>query len=136
MKRLRVAANMDNFLECMTFIESQLKLAKLDKQNTLKTLTASEELVVNVISYAYPNGEGEIEIVFEDLRDKVLIMIIDNGKEFNPLQKDTNKIDNSIEDREPGGLGILMVKKLVDQIEYEHKDGQNQLTIIKQKTDK
>lgn len=127
---------MDNFKTCMTFIEAQLEFAKMDNQNTLKTLTACEELIVNIINYAYPKGDGDIEVVFEDHGERVVITIFDNGVAFNPLQKPDTDIANSIEDREAGGLGILMVKKLMDQIHYEYKDGQNQLRISKQKAKK
>lgn len=133
MKKLKVQAVMDNYETCMTFIEAQLQSVMVDNQSAFKILTACEEVIVNVINFAYPEGDGEIEIGFEDIDVSVAITITDSGKAFNPLQEPDPDIATSIEDRDIGGLGILMVKKLMDQIDYEYHNGQNRLTIVKRK---
>lgn len=133
MKKLKVRAVAGNLMECMGFIESGLGLAKMDKQNVLKVLTACEEVIVNIINYAYPESNGDLELIFEDQGNCVSVLFIDYGNPFNPLEKPDSDIVSPIGEREVGGLGILMAKKLMDRIHYEYKDGQNRLLIIKQK---
>ncbi len=93
---------------------------------------AVEEAVVNVIDYAYPEGiEGDIEIRLMSDTRSLRVQIIDAGVPFDPTAK--AKVDTSLpaEERQIGGLGILLVRELMDSINYERIDGKNILTLTK-----
>ena len=93
---------------------------------------AVEEAVVNVISYAYPpDTEGNIEVHVSSDGDVLHYQIIDSGVAFDPTAKEKTDITLPAEDRQIGGLGILLVRELMDTINYERIDGKNILTLIK-----
>jgi sigma-B regulation protein RsbU (phosphoserine phosphatase) len=93
---------------------------------------AVEEAVVNVIDYAYPEGtQGDIEIRMMSDGDTIRFQIIDSGVAFDPTAKERADTTLSAEDRRIGGLGILLVRNLMDSINYERIDGQNVLRIEK-----
>ena len=97
-----------------------------------KLRLAVEEAVVNVIDYAYPPGiEGDIEIRFLSDGETLKTVIIDSGVAFDPTAKEKADTSLSAEDRQIGGLGILLVRELMDSINYERFNGQNILTLIK-----
>jgi serine/threonine-protein kinase RsbW len=131
LKKIRVKAKMENFAVCASFIEEQLEAAGFDDKAALKVVTACEEIIVNVVNYAYSGGEGDLEISFVDGGDLIKIIFTDRGKPFNPLEEPEADVTLPADERQIGGLGILMVKKLMDDVQYQYKDGQNMLTIIK-----
>ena len=92
-----------------------------------------EEAVVNVMDYAYPVGlEGDITIRAQWNGQRLKFIIIDEGVPFDPteaLQVDTTL---SVEERPVGGLGIHLVRQLMDSINYERIDGTNTLTLCKE----
>ncbi|MCX6282195.1 MAG: SpoIIE family protein phosphatase [Bacteroidetes bacterium] len=93
-----------------------------------------EELFTNIVFYAYDDGrDHEIILTFTRLsKDSVQIVIEDDGKEFNILEKDTsNTVNKPIEERQVGGLGIHFVKQLVNDIRYERRDGKNIVILVR-----
>lgn len=91
---------------------------------------ASEEALVNIINYAYPDKNGSIEITYDTKEDKGLeIEIIDWGIPFDPLSIPEPDIDAPIKDRTIGGLGIFFIKKLVDEVRYRRDGQRNILTL-------
>lgn len=91
-----------------------------------------EELVTNIIFYGYDDKDvHEINIQLS-LADKVIqLQIEDDGREFNPLLLAEPNIDESIEDRKIGGLGIFFVRKIMDHITYKRTNDKNILTLTK-----
>ena len=95
---------------------------------------AMEEAVVNVMEYAYPEGTvGKVNISASAEGDDVEFVISDSGTAFDPTAKDEVNIDLGVEDRQIGGLGIHLVRNIMDDIKYERKDGKNILTLYKNK---
>lgn len=93
---------------------------------------AVEEAVVNVIDYAYPTGtEGDITVNMKSDGHTFRFQIIDSGVAFDPTTKEKVDTTLSAEDRQIGGLGILLVRELMDSINYERMDGKNILTLMK-----
>lgn len=93
---------------------------------------ALEEAIANVIMYAYPEGEkGTLELTLEKKEDYLQTCISDSGTPFNPLQQPEANLSSSIEERPIGGLGIHLIKEIMDQVEYQYKDGKNMLTMTK-----
>jgi sigma-B regulation protein RsbU (phosphoserine phosphatase) len=92
-----------------------------------------DEIFSNISSYAYEQepGDVEVQIVMNNAQRSVDLTFIDSGVEFNPLRVEEPDVSLAAEDRETGGLGILMVKKLMDGVFYEYKDNKNILKIRK-----
>lgn len=104
-----------------------------DEALRFKIHLSIEEAVENVVRYAYEDGIGWME-AGTDLEDGGLTLSIeikDAGTPFNPLAREDPDITASAEERNIGGLGIFLCKKLMDEIKYEYKDGCNILTMKK-----
>ena len=115
-----------------TFIKSVMEKLSIEKTLARQLRLAIEEAVVNVIDYAYPAGqEGNIEVQIMSDGHTLKTVLIDSGVAFDPTAKEKADTSLSIEDRQIGGLGILLVRELMDSINYERIDGQNILTLIK-----
>lgn len=141
-KQFECEATIENLTDVMGFVESELEAINCDKKLQIQIVMAAEEIFVNIAHYAYgkldnngkpiPNtGTGPMTLSMEADKQKVLLTFEDKGIPFNPLKKDDPDITLPAEDRDIGGLGILMVKKSMDDISYEHKDGKNILTLVK-----
>ena len=103
-----------------------------DAALTMQMNLAIEEAVVNVINYAYPPGtHGVINIKAQANEERLKFVIIDSGTPFDPTVKDDVDISLPAEQRPIGGLGIHLVRQLMDTINYEYTDGQNVLSLRK-----
>ena len=104
-------------------------------EDTFKTLNlALEEWVANVINYAYPKGmRGHVEVT-ADVSDHVLTLVIkDHGTPFDPTQHAEVDIDAELDERSIGGLGIHLIRTIMDSVDYERTaDGYNRLTLKKE----
>ena len=120
---------LDNLFDYSSNVLKQLYFSTRD---IIMINTALEEVFVNVAKYAY-EGDGTVEIILSRDRDRVTFIFKDNGKMFNPLEKDDPDITASSDEREIGGLGIYMVKKIMDEVTYEYINNQNVLTLVKLK---
>lgn len=94
---------------------------------------AAEEIYVNVANYAYTPKQGDVRLIFTLEKDPAALTIefIDKGVPYNPLAKENPDITLSAEERQIGGLGVFMVKKSMDELYYEYKNGENHFWIKK-----
>ncbi len=133
MRELNIEALIDNLDKVIAFVDEEVD--KLDCSVKVRTQIdiAVEELFVNIAHYAYNPETGPAIVRVEVEQDPLAVSItfIDHGVPYDPLAKADPDITLSAEDREIGGLGIFMVKKSMDSIDYEYKDGQNILHIRK-----
>ena len=114
------------------FMKSAIGKLNVDTSLARQLRLAVEEAVVNVIDYAYPiDSEGDIIINMMYDGNTLRFQIIDTGVAFDPTAKQRTDTTLSAEDRQIGGLGILLVRELMDSINYERIDGKNTLTLIK-----
>ena len=92
-----------------------------------------EEVFVNIANYAYKEETGKAKVICElDSENNLLTLVFeDKGVPFDPLSKEDPDVTATAEEREIGGLGIFLTKKLMDEVRYENKDGKNILTLIK-----
>lgn len=90
-----------------------------------------EEIFVNIVSYAYGEDGGKVEIDYDVTEHGIEITFIDEGVPYNPLEQETPDLDLSAEEREIGGLGIFMVRTMMDKIDYEFKEERNCLSMQK-----
>ena len=120
---------LDNLFEYSSKLLNQLDFSSRD---VIMINTALEEIFVNVAHYAYDN-EWTVEITLSRVANNVTFVFKDSGKPFNPLERKDPNITASSDEREIGGLGIYMVKKIMDEVHYEYTNSQNVLTLIKYK---
>lgn len=114
------------------FIDAVAEEVALDMSLAMSLNLAIEEAVVNVMEYAYPDGEkGNVEIEVTVDEGWLTFIISDSGIAFDPTTKEDADTTLSAEERPIGGLGIFLVKKLMDTIEYQRTDGKNMLTLRK-----
>lgn len=126
-------AEVDAWNDASAYIESELENAEFSPKTVMQMLIASEELFVNVAHYAYPDKKGDILVGVYTDENEVKIRFTDSGLPFDPLAKEDPDVTLSAEERNIGGLGIYMVKKTMDDVSYEYKDGKNILTIVKKR---
>lgn len=116
------------------FVDEVCEDMGCDMETTMRMNLAIEEAVVNVIDYAYPSGTvGSIDINVTIYDNHMEFVISDSGTPFDPTKKEDVDISLPVEERRIGGLGIHLVRQLMDKINYERKDGRNILTLIKNK---
>lgn len=118
----------DNNDEVLQYIELKLKKRGLPQSKLEKALLASGEIFDNIASYAYAE-KGLLKIEIFAKNKQIFITFKDNGKAYNPLEQKEPDLSASTEERPIGGLGIFLVKKLADSVQYERKQGFNILTI-------
>jgi anti-sigma regulatory factor (Ser/Thr protein kinase) len=92
---------------------------------------ALEETVTNVMLYAYPNEKGKVLIEAEKTDEQITFVITDSGVPFDPTAKPDADTSLSAEERPIGGLGIHLVRQIMDKISYRREEGKNILTLIK-----
>ena len=118
--------------ELNDFVKSVTSELNLDSSLSSQLMLAVEEAVVNVMSYAYPIGtKGYVIVQAKATGQWLKFIIIDQGKAFDPTLKGEADTTLSVEERPIGGLGILLVKELMDSINYERNEGKNVLTLKK-----
>ena len=134
MSELNIEAKTENLDKVLAFVDQHLEERGCAVQVQMQIDVAVEELFVNIAQYAYAPDTGVATIRVELQEDPLVVVItfIDNGIPYNPLAKEDPDITLSAEERPIGGLGIYMVKKSMDDMSYEYKDGQNILRIKKQ----
>lgn len=114
------------------FIDAVADELGLDMSLGMSLNLAIEEAVVNVMDYAYPQGEmGEVKIDVEADDEFLTFIISDAGIPFDPTKKEDADTTLSAEERPIGGLGIFLVKQLMDEIVYEYAGNRNVLTVKK-----
>ncbi len=105
---------------------------ELDFALTMSLNLALEEAVSNIILYAYPQKMGDaISVKATHVNSSLLFTISDSGVEFDPTVVPEADITLSAEDRQIGGLGIFLIRKIMDEVKYERIDGKNVLIVKK-----
>ena len=133
MKELTVEAAVENIEVVTDFVNEELEKLDCPVKARRQIDVAIDELFGNIARYAYSPDVGKATVRFSVEEDplEVTITFIDNGIPFNPLEKPNPDTHLSAEERPIGGLGIFLVKKSMDLVEYEYKNGQNILKIKK-----
>ena len=132
-KEMTIEATVANIEKVTDFVNEQLQEVGCPMKAQTQIDIAIDELFGNIAHYAYDPNVGpatvRVEVPKEPL--SVIITFIDNGVPYDPLKKADPDITLSADDREVGGLGIFLVKKTMDDVSYEYKNGQNILRIKK-----
>ena len=133
MKELTVNATVENIPAVTEFVNEELSALDCPLKAQMQIDVAIDELFGNIAHYAYdPDvGPATVRVSVEEDPLSVVITFIDRGKPYDPLKNADPDVSLSAEKREVGGLGIFLVKKMMDDVTYEYKDGKNILTIKK-----
>lgn len=133
MKILRIEAKKEKLREVLAFLDEELEALECDMKTVFALDLSVEEIFINIASYAYGEGEGEAEMSLDlsEADNMLTITFRDSGFPYDPLSREDPDVTLSLEERKIGGLGIFMVKKNVDEMSYEYKDGKNVLTLRK-----
>jgi len=124
---------MESFTSMMIWIQKKSKEAGGSFSQIHKIELAMEEALVNIIHYAYQGKPGTIEIACKmDVGQWIEFTIIDKGAPFDPIEYAPNfQVQDDLEDRLEGGLGIAIIKESMDEVQYERNNSLNILTLRK-----
>jgi anti-sigma regulatory factor (Ser/Thr protein kinase) len=128
-------ADSGHVAEMISFVEENLSGA--DSKDVYRMILITEEIVVNVASYAYEDSGGAVKISFDNDTEALQWRIVfeDQGRPFNPLEMESPDLNVPVRERKIGGLGIMLTKKIADEINYEYRDGKNILRVRKNYTE-
>lgn len=133
MKNLTVPATNEDPTPIYEFVESELSKHDCSPKALMQIEVAIEEIFVNIVNYAGLADDDRVEVRCEVLTDplRVVLQFLDNGTPFDPLAKDDPDLSVDALMESEGGLGIFMVKQMMDEVSYSYADGKNTLTILK-----
>lgn len=119
--------------EVQDFVAGCIKDAAADEMVMTQITLAVEEVFVNIASYAYPDSSGDAEVFVELKTDPpaVQICFADSGIPFDPLKAEAPDLTLSAEERPIGGMGIFLVRELMDDVRYRYEGGKNILSFEK-----
>ena len=133
MEKITVGAEIKNVETVTDFVNGVLERFGCPPKAVIQIDVVIDELFSNIAYYAYAPEEGSATISIDVKEDplSVIISFADKGKPFDPLSMKEPDTALSADERQIGGLGIFLVKKTMDSVSYEYKDGQNILTVKK-----
>lgn len=132
MKQIKVKSNKDNLDFVLSNVFEELEDYKPSMKYKLRLELIIEELFLNICNYAYEDeGDIIIQCLIEENPLRTIIIFIDDGIPFNPLEKEDSDLSLNADEREIGGLGLTIVRKNVDDLEYKYENNQNILTFTK-----
>ena len=132
-KELKLKNQISELERVNQFVEEIGDELGLDMELQMNLNLVMEEMVSNVIFYAYPQGtEAEIELVAESDGKEVTFVLSDSGKEFDPTMKESVNTDINPAERDIGGMGIFIVKNIMNKVSYQRLKGKNLLTMKKE----
>jgi len=136
MNALRLPATMENLSNLMRFVTDLLTKNGFPEQRAFKIELAAEEVLVNIIQYAYSEGSpGEVELRGRAVsEDEFMLEFEDGGVPFDPTSLSPPDVNLSLSQREPGGLGFFLVRKMVNEVRYRRERNRNILTLLIRKS--
>lgn len=131
-KEIKIANSLDELPQLAQFVEEIGNDLALPAETTMNINLALEEAVANIIMYAYPPQEQHVILLKATSTDQQLVFLLtDNGLSFDPTQVTNADITSSIDERRIGGLGIFLIRSIMNEVSYQRLDGENRLTMKK-----
>ena len=132
-RSIELGASIENVEKVTAFVEEALESVNAPVKVVTQIDVAIDEIFSNIANYAYGSATGKARVAFKPNKEKteITLTFTDWGMAFNPLERETPDTTSSAEDKAIGGLGIFIVRKTMDDVIYERKDGKNILTLIK-----
>jgi serine/threonine-protein kinase RsbW len=131
--RLRMPAKLENLGKLIEVLSDCTKAEGFGQEKISKIELAAEEALVNIFRYAYPEAAGDVELICRSEIEYFAIEIIDSGIPFDATAMPAPEVTEGNHEREPGGLGIFLMKKMMDEVRYRREKARNILTLTIQK---
>lgn len=133
MKEMTVQATPENIAVVTDFVNAELDHLNCPESSRAQIDIAIDEILGNIANYAYAPEEGPATVRMEAEADpmRISITFIDHGIQYNPLSAEDPDVTLSARERCAGGLGVFMVKNMMDTVTYDYRDEENILTICK-----
>ena len=133
MKTMTVEASVCSIPEVTEWVDAELDKLLCPLRVRMQIDIAMDEILSNIAYYAYAPGTGEMTVALEAAADGhgVSLEFTDRGRPYNPLENAAPDITLPAEERNEGGLGILLVRKTMDEVRYEYRNGMNVFTVLK-----
>lgn len=133
LKSITAEAKIENIALVTDFVNSILEKNECSMKVQMEIDIVIDEIFSNIAYYAYAPGSGEatVQVEIEDSPKRLELVFIDRGIPYNPLENKDPDVTLDIEERKIGGLGIFLVKEMMDEVSYEYADGQNILKLKK-----
>lgn len=133
MKEITVPASIESIPKVTEWIDEALETLQCSMKAQMQLDVAIDEILGNIARYAYPEGRGDATVRYDFDCESGLFSVVfsDRGTPFDPLKKGDPDVTLGPEEREIGGLGIFLVKKTMDDVTYQYRNGENVLTLKK-----
>ena len=133
MKEITLDATASNIAVVTDFVNAELEVLGCPSKARMQLDVAIDEVFGNISRYAYGSavGRATVRLGFDEVEREVTLTFVDSGSEFNPCEAPEPDITLMLEERPIGGLGLFMVKKMMDGMAYRREDGRNILTLRK-----
>ncbi len=112
-------------------VELELRGLGVPEERLQELLMAVDEAITNIVMYGYDGERGDIRISTRLENDCVAVEIVDGGREFDPTKHPAPKLDVPLEERQIGGMGVQLMRRMTDGMEYHRKDGFNHFILRK-----
>jgi len=132
-KHLRIAAQHDQVIAAVEFVADSARVAGLDEEYVHHCALAVDEACSNIIEHGYGAGAEQqpIDVTCQEELSAFIIIIIDQAPAFNPLARPEPDPNTPLEQRGDGGWGVAFIRRIMDETSYQHQNGQNMLTLVK-----
>ena len=133
MVKITKQAKIECLHELMEFVSNNALRHGFSQQKIKEIELVTEEVLMNIINYAYEDNAGDIEInCWKDNDKRFITKIVDTGKHFDVLSGKEPDLTSDIDEREVGGLGLFFMKQFMDDVQYQREEGKNILTLVVQ----
>jgi anti-sigma regulatory factor (Ser/Thr protein kinase) len=131
LSNIKLPAKIEYLRELMSSVSHCAREQGFSPERISEIELAAEEALVNIFNYAYQGNEGDVEVICKlDPQDRLIIEILDSGVPFDMLSLGEPDTTADISERKVGGLGIFLIRKLMDDVQYEHEGAKNVLSLI------
>ena len=137
MKEITLKAVIDNLEEAMSFVSGEAEAMGCSMKNVMTMELVTDEIFSNIVFYAYKGMEepGDVTIQIDEAENEegkeIHLTFSDSGIPYDPLSREEPDVTLPAEEREVGGLGIFLVRKKMDDVQYRYEEGKNRLLLIK-----
>jgi serine/threonine-protein kinase RsbW len=132
--RLTIRSDFGEIPRVSAALEELMMVHAFNAEEILDTQLAVEEAITNIIMHGYQAGPGDITIACRASSRKIEVRIEDSAAPFNPLSLPDPDLSGRVEDRKIGGLGVFLIRQVMDGMSYRRKNGKNILTMEKRRS--
>jgi anti-sigma regulatory factor (Ser/Thr protein kinase) len=127
---IKIPADSGNFSKLSDWLSGILRGYQCPEEISNQIMLVNEEIFINIASYAYPITSGVVTARIGKKENMIALQYEDDGIPFNPLEMPTPEINIPLEERKIGGLGIILVRKMMDKVKYKCVNNKNKLILL------